>query len=122
VKSLLRSGTTANATGFDRVLGLTLEFVLEADPIGAPGQRVPMRLLLEGRPLARALVIAYRKNAGATDGAVETMRARTDSEGRVVVKVEPGQWLVKAVYMKGATADSGADWESVWSALTFEVR
>ena len=122
VKALLRSGTSANATGFDRVLGLTLEFVLEADPMAAPGQRVPMRLLLEGRPLARALVIGYRKNAGATDGAVETMRARTDSEGCVTVKVEPGQWLVKAVYMKGATAESGADWESVWSALTFEVR
>ena len=97
VKSLLRSGTAASMTGFDRVVGLTLEFVLEADPMAAPGQRVPMRLLLEGRPLARALVVAYRKNAGAVDAAVETMRARTDSEGRVVVKVEPGQWLVKAV-------------------------
>ena len=122
VKSLLRSGAATNMTGFDRALGLTLEFVLEADPMAAPGQRIPMRLLLEGRPLARALVVAYRKNAGAVDAAVETMRARTDSEGRVVVKVEPGQWLVKAVYMKGAAADSGADWESVWSALTFEVR
>ena len=49
------------------------------------------------------------------------MRTRTDAQGRVQLSVEPGQWLVKAVYMKGADAASGADWESVWTALTFEV-
>jgi Domain of unknown function (DUF4198) len=122
VKSLLRSGTAAPATGFDRALGLTLEFVLDADPDAAPRQRVPMRLLLEGRPLAKALVVAYRRNAGAIGAGTEAMRARTDDRGRIVVNVEPGQWLVKAVYMQGAPLDSGVDWESVWTALTFEVR
>jgi hypothetical protein len=122
VKALLRSGDARNMTGFDRVLGMTLEFALEADPAAAPNGRVPMRLLLEGRPLAQALVVAYRKDAGAAGAGREAMRARTDADGRIVLEVSPGQWLVKAVYMKGAAADSGADWESVWTALTFEVR
>jgi uncharacterized GH25 family protein len=122
VKSLLRAGDDAGATGFDRALGLTLEFVPEVDPTTASGKRVPMRLLLEGKPLARAQVVAYRKDAGAAGAATEALRARTDAEGRVAVAVEPGQWLVKAVYMKGADASSSADWESVWAALTFEVR
>ena len=120
VKSLLRAGADAGAAGFDRALGLTLEFVLEADP-AASGRTVPMRLLLEGRPLARALVVAYRKDAGAAGAGAEKMRMRTDAQGRVTVAIEPGQWLVKAVYMKGADASTSADWESVWTALTFEV-
>jgi hypothetical protein len=122
VKALLRSGDARTASGFDRVVGLTLEFALEADPAAAPGGRLPMRLLHDGRPLPQALVIAYRKDAGAAGAGREAMRARTDANGRIVLKVEPGRWLVKAVYMKGAAADSGADWESVWTALTFEVR
>ena len=121
VKSLLRAGTDSSVTGFDRALGLTLEFVLDADPTLTTATRVPMRLLLEGTPLARALVVAYRKDAGAAGAGAERMRTRTDAQGRVVLTVEPGQWLVKAVYMKGADATSGADWESVWTALTFEV-
>ena len=33
----------------------------------------------------------------------------------------PGVWLVKAVHMVPAPAASGADWESLWASLTFEV-
>jgi hypothetical protein len=121
VKSLLRAGTDRNVTGFDRALGLTLEFVLDADPTLATATRVPIRLLLEGKPLAQALVVAYRKDSGSTGAGVEKLRTRTDAQGRVLLAIEPGQWLVKAVYMTGADATSGADWESVWTALTFEV-
>jgi hypothetical protein len=123
VKSLLRAGSEASAAGFDRALGFTLELMPETDPTtAAPGTTVPMRLLLEGRPLARALVVAYRKDAGAPGAGTEKLRARTDAEGRIAVALEPGHWLVKAVYMKGAAASTTADWESVWTALTFEAR
>jgi len=30
-------------------------------------------------------------------------------------------WLVKTVHMVPAPADSGADWESLWASLTFEI-
>jgi hypothetical protein len=122
VKTLLRSGTGGGMNGFDRALGMTLEFVLDADPSGAPGARVPMRLLHEGKPLAGALVVAFRKDAGTTGEGREALRARTDADGRIAVNLEPGIWLVKAVHMERAAADSGADWESVWTALTFEVQ
>jgi uncharacterized GH25 family protein len=121
VKSLLRSGGTQSAQGFDRALGLTLELVLEADPSNAVGGRLPVRLLHDGRPLAGALVVAYRKDAGATTEASEELRARTGKDGRVVVPVTHGIWLLKAVHMERAAAASGADWDSVWTALTFHV-
>jgi uncharacterized GH25 family protein len=116
VKSLLRSGGAQPGQGFDRALGMTLEFVLEADPARATGGRVPVRLLHNGRPLQGSLVVAYRKDSGK-----EELRARTDKDGRVVLPVTGGVWLLKSVHMQRAAAGSGADWESVWTALTFKV-
>ena len=131
VKTLLRYGGHQPAHGYDRELGLTLEFVLDADPVQAAGSRVPVRLLRNGRPLPGALVVAYRKDSSAAvPGAMrqgkvvegqEVLRARTDKDGRIVLPVSSGVWLLKSVYMERATAGSGADWESVWSTLTFQV-
>jgi hypothetical protein len=121
VKSLLRGGQASGTAGFDRVLGLTLEFVLEADPVSANGKQLPMRLLKDGRPLPGALVVAYRKEPGSSAPGSEALRARTDGNGRVVVPMSVGVWLIKAVQMERAAAGSGADWESVWTSLTFKV-
>ena len=37
------------------------------------------------------------------------------------VTTRAGVWLVKAVHMAPAPAESGAEWESLWASLTFEV-
>jgi uncharacterized GH25 family protein len=121
VKALLRVAGDGDMKGFDRALGLTLELVLGADPAAAPNGRVPVTLRHEGQPLAAALVAGYRKQAGAVGAGVEAFRGRTDRDGRVVVPVEPGVWLLKSVHMQRAAADAGAEWESVWTALTFQV-
>ena len=138
VKSLLRYGGDQAAQGYDRALGMTLEFVLDADPARASSGRVPVRLLRNGRPLPGALVVAYRRDSSATfagpasqskagaesreaNDSKEALRARTDKDGRIVLPVSSGVWLLKSVYMERAAAGSGADWESVWSALTFMV-
>ena len=31
-------------------------------------------------------------------------------------------WLIKAVHMVPAPADSNADWASYWASLTFELQ
>jgi uncharacterized GH25 family protein len=131
VKSLLRYGGDQAVQGYDRALGMTLEFVLDADPAVASGGRVPVRLLRDGRPLPGALVVAYRRDSSATvpgsasqgkaNESQEALRARTDKDGRILLPVSSGVWLLKSVYMERAAAGSGADWESVWSALTFMV-
>jgi hypothetical protein len=131
VKSLLRYGGDQAVQGYDRALGMTLEFVLDADPARASGGRVPVRLLRDGRPLPGALVVAYRRDSIATipgpaspgkaGESQEALRARTDKDGRILLPVSSGVWLLKSVYMERAAAGSGADWESVWSALTFMV-
>ena len=116
-KALLAAGG-AGRFGHDRVVGLTLELVPEKNPYALrAGGSLPVRLEYDGKPLAGALVVALNRAAPE-----RPLSARTDAGGRLAFVLEkPGQWLVKSVHMVRARAESGADWESVWASLTFEL-
>lgn len=116
-KSLLSVGD-GPGTGFDRVLGLELELVAEKNPYALkPGEDLPLRLLYKGKPLDGALLVAVPK--GAPDARAS---ARSDRHGKAALRLDrPGLWLVKAVHMVPAPAGSGAEWESLWASLTFEL-
>jgi uncharacterized GH25 family protein len=117
-KSLLDAGGAGTA-GFDRALGFRLELVPEKSPkrIGNGGGSLPVRLLYEEKPLAGALVVAINR-----DDPGKPISARTDRSGGVLLPLpRGGVWLVKAVHMIPAPAESGADWESLWASLTFEA-
>lgn len=116
-KSLLAVGT-GSGTGYDRVLGLELELVAEKNPYALlPGEELPVRLLYQGKPLDGALLVAVPK-----DSPDAKVSVRSDREGRAALRLDrPGLWLVKAVHMVPAPAGSGADWESLWASLTFEL-
>ena len=113
-KALVLAGG-APATGFDQPAGLTLELVPEK-LASKPGE-LPIRLLYESRPLEGALVIAMNR-----DEPDKKISARTGRDGRVRLRLpRSGVWLVKAVDMVEAPKDTGADWESLWASLTFEI-
>lgn len=116
-KSLLSVGG-GPGTGFDKVLGLELELVAEKNPYALkPGEDLPLRLLYKGKPLDGALLVAVPK--GQPDAKA---LARSDRHGRAALRLDrPGLWLVKAVHMVPAPAGSGAEWESLWASLTFEL-
>ncbi|MEA2561892.1 MAG: hypothetical protein QOH06_3396 [Acidobacteriota bacterium] len=112
-KSLIRVGN--GSAGFDRVLGLELELVPEKNPYALkPGEALPLRLLYKGKPLDGALVIGL-----APQGA--KVSARTAGGRASLVLDRPGLWLIKAVHMVPAPKRSGAEWESLWASLTFEL-
>jgi len=117
-KSLVLSGSAKEGQG-DRPLGFTLELVAEQNPYALrAGQDLPVRLTYENRPLAGALVVAMNRQNPS-----EKLTARTDSDGRVRLRLRAGgMWLVKAVHMVPAPAGSNADWASFWASLTFELR
>jgi hypothetical protein len=114
-KSLVLSGSPSEAQG-DRRLGFTLELVAERNPyMLRVGQELPVRLTYGDRPLAGALVVAMNRANPA-----EKVSARTDSDGRVHLRLRPGgMWLIKAVHMVPAPAGTNADWASFWASLTF---
>lgn len=114
-KSLVLVGN-GPAEGYDQVLGLPLELVPEASPAGPRGEdELAVALLFRGKPLAGALVVAVPR-----DKPDAKVSGRTGADGRVWLRLDhAGDWLVKAVHMEAAPADSGADWESFWASLTF---
>jgi hypothetical protein len=116
-KSLVLSGPATRAQS-DQPLGFTLELVAERNPYAIRGgEELPLRLTYQGRPLARALVVAINKLNPA-----DKLSARTDSEGRVRFRLgERGMWMVKAVHMIAAPEGSHAEWASYWASLTFEL-
>jgi uncharacterized GH25 family protein len=116
-KSLVSSGSSSEKHG-DRVLGFPLELIAERNPYAMrAGQDLPVRLTYENQPLGGALVVAMNRR-----NAAEKVSARTDSQGRVRLRLpQGGMWLVKAVHMVQAPAGANADWTSFWASLTFEL-
>jgi uncharacterized GH25 family protein len=115
-KSLLAVGE-GSGPGHDKVLGLELELIPERNPYALKlGEPLPVRLLYRGEPLDGALVVAL-------PGESPEARVSARSEGgRVSLRLDrPGLWLIKAVHMVPAPEGSGAEWESLWASLTFEL-
>jgi len=111
-KSLIRVGDSS--LGYDRELGLELELVPEKNPYALkPGEALPVRLLYQGKPLDGALVVGLAADA--------KISARTAGGRASLVLDRPGLWLIKAVHMIPAPKGSGAEWESLWASLTFEL-
>ncbi|HJQ36677.1 MAG TPA: DUF4198 domain-containing protein [Thermoanaerobaculia bacterium] len=99
-------------------LGFTLELIPRKNPyaLRANGE-LPIALLFREKPIANVLIVAMSK-----DDPEHPVRARTDSRGRATLRLtRPGFWLIKAVHMEPAPTGSGADWESWWASLTFDL-
>ena len=113
-KSLI-SGAHASLAATQPV-GLRYEIVPSVDPTqGDPHFRG--RVLYERTPAANMLVTAVFH-----DNPSIKVAARSDRAGRFAINLpRPGVWLIKSVRMVEAPRSSGADWESLWASLTFDL-
>lgn len=119
VKTILQVGEP-RSEAYATVLGYPAEIVPLTNPYATRvGGTVAFRCLLDGRPLARQLVIVGGEHDGT---AIAERSARSDSEGVVRFALEsPGKWYVKFIRMVPVEHDS-VDYESRWATLTFELR
>ena len=116
-KSLLVAGPVPSGSAPDRAFGLPLELVAESDPYAGKTGEFNVKLLYRGAALPGALITAFHK--AVSDKRLE---ARTDAAGRARLALDrKGIWLLNAVHLLPASKKSGAQWETMWSSLTFEI-
>ncbi len=75
-------------------------------------------LTFENRPLAGALVKGWHRH----DGQLLLIKAKTDATGQVALSLPyAGEWMVSVVHMIPSVNATGADWDSFWGNLSFEL-
>lgn len=100
-----------------RPVGLTLELVPEANPYAMPRPaHLPVRVYYQGRPLAGALV----KRIDLDNDAAPAQTLRTDAAGRVRFPMPgSGRWLLAVAWTRPLVGNPQADFETVFSSLSF---
>lgn len=121
------AGARSDVRRITEPIGLPLEVV----PLGDPAAAGPLavRVLDHGRPLAGALVRAWRQplapgvipsDAAHRDSVGFVAEARTNARGEARVTLRgAGEWLVSTVHMVPSEDHATADWQSLWASLTF---
>ena len=103
-----------------RVVGQKMEIVPELNPATLrPGARLPIRVLLDGKPVAGARVSSGcdRSHAGGY-----IAHTRTDTQGRAQIQLSVGgYWFVRSHLIRRHLDPTVAQWESFWPSLTFRV-
>ena len=115
-KAIVRVGaSTAPQPQVTRPVGMTLEIVPSRDPTATDDQTLPVTVLYQGRPLAGAFVKLNNLDFDARPVAT----AMTDARGGAVFKVPfKGLWQLNVVWTK-PIKDPKADFDTVFSSLTF---
>lgn len=117
-KTLISVGE--NNEGRDTPTGLKIELVALAHPASlTAGQKMPVQLLYDGKPLKGALLKVFV--------GIDTEfkhQIRTDAEGKVEIPADgAGPYLLNAIHMTEPQSQEavkrGAHWESFWASLTF---
>lgn len=123
-----RESYTKNATSFVRVgksgqdsnwklpTGLDFEIVPESDPTAlSAGDKLPIRVFLNGAPLT-GFPVGARREGGSADAFVTT-----DASGRASVPLpKQGRWLLFGTRLRRAN-EPGLEWRSDFVTMTFAV-
>ena len=119
VKTLVQAGDLSDATFAIRT-GQRFELVPMTDPLAAKaGDRLGFTLYFEQKPLANALVKAWRVDGNQT----LMIRARTDAAGQVAFDLPyGGTWMLSVVHMIAAVGTTAYDYDSLWGNLTFSLK
>lgn len=122
-KTLVEVGS-GGPRAFSRVADHPAEFVPLVDPAFlSVGAILPVRLLYRGQPLAHAHVHAGSVEGPGSGEPERVATLETDAEGVARVSIDrPGLWNVRALHIVPADEGSGADWDTHWVTLVFDVE
>ena len=112
-KTFLRVGNPEGDGSWAEPTGMAFEIIPEKDPTAlVVGTDIPIRLLLDGRPLA-GLSVAIRA-AGQKTGRVQ----KTDAEGRVSFRLDRSGWFLLHATQIARPSKPGGEWVSHFATLT----
>jgi uncharacterized GH25 family protein len=118
-KSIVQVGPpgTGSQGRVSQVFGLPLEIVPDANPYGMPqAANLPVHIIYAGRPLAGALVKLTNLENDAAPFEVHL----TDQDGRTSFTMpNSGTWLLNVIWTKVLPSSDEADFETVFSSLSF---
>ncbi len=118
-KVLIRVGDSTGRTDphTTKAIGLALEIVPERDPyVLGSSRNLPVRVIYEGKALAGATVKLTNLYSDEKPVAI----VKTDSSGRAAFRIpESGAWLLNVVWTKPIKGRPGADFDTIFSSLTF---
>ena len=126
VKAVVQVGGTRSGE-WATALGYPAEFIPLQNPYQlARGDRLRVRFLRAGEPVANQLVYASYEGYHSHDAAgehVEAVTTRTNADGIATIPLNGrGRWYVRTIHMAETTTEPDVDYESNWATLTFEVR
>ncbi|MGQ0635453.1 MAG: DUF4198 domain-containing protein [Planctomycetaceae bacterium] len=112
----------ANLAGFDRPLGHALELVPVVNPVApmGPGEKISVRLLLRGRPLADARVSFIPRGETLASGLDAMFERMTDGDGRAEFIPATGNYYLVVAHHK-ADDERGDEYDLTQYAATLTV-
>ena len=118
-KALIRVGddTASDAAFITKPLGMTLEVVPAVNPYEIEaGETMPAQVYYRGNPAAGVTVGLIRLD---DDSGIVAL-AKTDSAGMVTFsRPETGNWMLHAVWSDTLPKNSTADYDTIFSSLSF---
>ncbi|MFN2326988.1 MAG: DUF4198 domain-containing protein, partial [Gemmatimonadales bacterium] len=127
-KSLVTVGQ-GGPTAWNRPANHPLEFIPASAEAPVPGTTWSVQLLFRGQPMVGARVHAGAVALGPAEGlnglagTEQHTELLTDAQGRVSIPItRAGLWNLRTLQIVEADAGSGADWDTHWATLVFEVK
>lgn len=112
---------SADNPGFDRVFGHALEIVPVSNPVTpmGPGQKLVVKLLLKGQPLADSQVSFIPRSESLTESFDERYERKTNANGVTQFTPKSGDYYLIVAHHK--TDESGEGYEATSYSATLTV-
>ncbi len=108
---------------YRQVLGHELEIILLKDPgLLKIGDTLPFKVFYQGRPYARAMVLATYEGFSPREKAFYSFAVRTNAQGEGVLRLDHhGPWLIVVAKKKPYPEANVCDVETLVATFTFEL-
>ncbi len=109
--------------GQDSLTGMPFELLALANPYTDDiSNGLPVQLFYNGVPMPNIQIDIFNR----TEGGITKTHVNTDANGRAIIPVQNGVYLINAVHMILPTSEeiqrTSAVWHSLWASMTFEIE